>query len=239
VELASRLECAIGAGEHPVGSLLPTEIELCARFGVSRHTVREALRSLRESGLVTRRQGSGTQVIAAASRGTYVQSLASVDDVLQYARDTSLEVESRRRVVARGPLARLLGCTPGQRWVAIAALRRAGSGAEPICVTDIYLDPDYASVVPRIGRSRGAVHALIEAEHALRIEEIVQSISAVVLDSGQAERLGSGEGEAALRIVRRYLGPAGRLVEASVSVHPADRFTYSMRIRREAPQGTA
>ncbi len=233
VGLARDLERAIAAGEHPVGSFLPTESELCERFAVSRHTVREALRALREAGLVTRRQGSGTQVVAERTAGTYVQSLASIADVLQYARDTRLEVERCETVAARGALASALDCAPGRRWLRISGLRRPASGGAPICVSEVFLDPAYGSVAEQVGRICNAVHELIEAEHGVRIEEIVQSIGAVVLEPAQASRLGTEPGAAALRIVRRYLGPGGKCVEASISVHPADRFVYSMRIRRE------
>ena len=49
-------------GEFPVGSKLPNEDRLCERFGVSRVTIREAVRGLIEDGLVVRRHGSGTYV---------------------------------------------------------------------------------------------------------------------------------------------------------------------------------
>ena len=59
-QVAEKLKSAIEAGEYPVGSLLPTESELCASFNISRYTAREALRRLAEMGLVSRRQGAGT-----------------------------------------------------------------------------------------------------------------------------------------------------------------------------------
>jgi DNA-binding GntR family transcriptional regulator len=49
-------------GEFAVGSKLPNEDRLCDRFGVSRVTIREAVRGLIEDGLVVRRHGSGTYV---------------------------------------------------------------------------------------------------------------------------------------------------------------------------------
>ncbi len=67
--LAQDLIQDIDTGRYPVGSLLPTELELCEQFGVSRHTVREAVRRLREMGLVTRHQGIGTRVKAKAATG--------------------------------------------------------------------------------------------------------------------------------------------------------------------------
>src|SRR3982074_1121795 len=57
------LKDEIVSGVHPVGSQLPTEEELCERFSVSRYTVREALRRVREDNLVSSRQGAGSTVV--------------------------------------------------------------------------------------------------------------------------------------------------------------------------------
>ena len=62
LRISEELLSDIGAGKFPVGSMLPTELELCERFEVSRFTVREALRRLQEMGLLHRRRGSGTVV---------------------------------------------------------------------------------------------------------------------------------------------------------------------------------
>jgi GntR family transcriptional regulator len=56
------LRAAILGGEFPLGAKLPNEEQLCARFHVSRVTVREAVRGLIEDGYVVRRQGSGTYI---------------------------------------------------------------------------------------------------------------------------------------------------------------------------------
>src|SRR5262245_7198444 len=90
--LASNLTAAITKGRYPVGSTLPTEHKLCDAFGVSRFTVREALRQLRDAGLVSRKPRAGTLVIANQRRAPYAQTLGSLDDLLQYAGDTELRL---------------------------------------------------------------------------------------------------------------------------------------------------
>ena len=50
----------IATGRIPPGSKLPPEPELAEEMGVSRPTLREALRSLEEDGFVTRTRGAGT-----------------------------------------------------------------------------------------------------------------------------------------------------------------------------------
>jgi DNA-binding GntR family transcriptional regulator len=90
--VAERLSQAITQGDYGIGSLLPTESELCEKFGVSRHTVREALRKLRDLGLVTRHQGVGTRVENAEISGRYVASLNTIQDMWRHVEKTQPKV---------------------------------------------------------------------------------------------------------------------------------------------------
>jgi hypothetical protein len=75
LQVARALKEEIVGGVYPVGTQLPTEDELCERFSVSRYTVREALRRLREDNLVSSRQGAGTVVIPRLSLDSYIQDV--------------------------------------------------------------------------------------------------------------------------------------------------------------------
>ncbi len=63
-QVADQLRRRLAAGEFPVGSKLPTEAELMAELGVSRNSLREAIRSLAHAGLLRAQAGSGTYVVA-------------------------------------------------------------------------------------------------------------------------------------------------------------------------------
>jgi len=75
------LEERLAAGQYPVGSLMPTEIELASEFATSRFTVREALRHLTERGYIKRKQGLGTRVVATDPKAEYVQSFESLQEL--------------------------------------------------------------------------------------------------------------------------------------------------------------
>src|SRR5215471_4736334 len=60
--IADELEQSIARGIFKPGSRLPGEIDIAARFGVNRHTVRRAIAALAERGLVRAERGSGTFV---------------------------------------------------------------------------------------------------------------------------------------------------------------------------------
>ena len=80
--------------------MLPTEHELAERFGVSRFTVREAIRRLNELGLVSRHQGVGTRVVAAQIAGRYVLSLAAIPDLWRFVEATTLKVLRKKLIKA-------------------------------------------------------------------------------------------------------------------------------------------
>ena len=80
-QVAQTLLHEIATGRYPVGSQLPTEFELCAQFGVSRATAREALKRLVHLGLVVRQPRVGTTVTSSASVPGYRQLTADVADL--------------------------------------------------------------------------------------------------------------------------------------------------------------
>ena len=81
--LARRLANGIRKGKYPINSLLPTEAELTSKYSISRFTVREAIRQLQSQGLVIRRQGVGTRVLADYPVRNYMQARNTVEEVLQ------------------------------------------------------------------------------------------------------------------------------------------------------------
>jgi GntR family transcriptional repressor for pyruvate dehydrogenase complex len=61
-QIAEDLKSMIGSGELPAGRRIPTEAEMCRRYGVSRTTVREALQSLRSTGILDVTPGRGSYI---------------------------------------------------------------------------------------------------------------------------------------------------------------------------------
>src|SRR4249919_951061 len=99
-DIAAELQKEIRLGTTPVGELLPTETELMARFGASRQTVREALRIITEQGLIVRRAGLGSVVIAAEPPVLFTHSVKSLTEWLRYSNETYREVVAARDIVA-------------------------------------------------------------------------------------------------------------------------------------------
>lgn len=222
----------IAAGELPVGSRLPSEQELCLRFGASRHTVREALRLLQEQGLVTRRQGAGTTVIAREASDGFANSVTTLDGLVQYASSTALEVLTVETLLTDDRLAGLLRAAPSEAWTRICALRRSTTDGGLLCYSEIFLPAEFAGLADRVGRTRTAVYTMLEEAYDIRIAEVSQLVEAAAADANIASRLGLAPGDPVLLITRHYTDQEGRTVEVARNAHPAGRFAYRMVLQR-------
>lgn len=229
----------IANGDAAVGSLLPTELELCEQYGVARYTVRRALAHLQELGLISRRKNVGSRVLASRPTTGFTQSLASVEDLTQFGARHVRVVREIAHVVLDAKQAALLECPVGTPCLRISSLRMDGGKARPIGWTDVYIDPAYEDV-GKLARQQPEVlvSTLIESRHGRRIARIRQDIRASAIPQRLAAELGAAEGSPALQIVRRYFDLAGRLFEITVTMHPAERFTFSMDLNRSREAGT-
>lgn len=232
LQVARQLIAGISSGRTPVGSQLPTELELCEQLGISRFTAREAVRVLVDGGLVVRRQRSGTTVVATPDDSRFSHSLASLRDLHQYAKNTTLRlVYIGHQAIGRRE-ARELGLPAGEEWVYATGIRLDPHKARPFGVTRLYINPALRGIEAKLRERRTAVYEMLEREYGLAIERVEQELSGVALDVDDAANLGVEAGHAALRIVRRYFDADGRLVEVADNIHPSDRFSYRMQLTR-------
>lgn len=231
LQLAGDLREEILAGRYGAGNSFPTENELCQRYGVSRFTVREALRRLQAEGLIERKRGSGTRVQPAAARGGALhQPLSNVGEILQYARDSRIEYARHECGPLPGDVAeQIAGSTKGD-WTCFRGVRRHHADTLPIAATEAYFHDRLGDAIDRLDLGAGTLFSQIERLSGISVGKVTQDIQAVPADAAVAAELEIDEGAPVLRILRCYLDPAGELFEISVSHHPGDRFAYSMHI---------
>src|SRR5258708_17682938 len=156
-DIAAELQKAIRLGAYPVGKLLPTETELMARYSASRQTVREALRIIIEQGLIVRRAGLGSVVIATEPPVLFTHSVKSLSEWLRYSNETYREVVRSSEIVADRKLPSMLKCEPGKHWFLIEAIRRSDEFAAPLGWTEIYVLREVTGGVKRRAARRRPV----------------------------------------------------------------------------------
>lgn len=228
------LEDRVIDGSYPVGSLIPTEIELAAEFNTSRFTIREALRYLREHGYVEPRQGVGTRVISASPQSTFFQSFGSLEELFQVAVETWFAVLETKRVKLDPEIAERVGGLAGEEWFRLSGVRWTKPGGKPICYIQSYIPGRFESVIPQLESHQGPFFSLLERHSEGKIEEAVQEIRAMPMPPEMSRHLGLLPGAWSLQLLRRYLTESGVLI-ASFNWHPAEQMTYAMHIHRSKP----
>jgi GntR family transcriptional regulator len=235
-QLAARLREEIENGRYPVGTLMPPETEISSSFNVSRATVREAIRRLQIAGLVSRKAGVGTRIESKSALTTYSQLGSSIDELAENARSIRFNVIKTEDVIADEKLADLLRCKPNQQFLRLEGLVHAASSArsagKPFYWVEIYVAPAYSGIRDLVTSRTGLVASLIEEHYGEPIAEIKQEITATKMPSRIAKILGSSSGTPALRFQRWYYGRHAALMQVTLSVRPADRFTYRTTLKR-------
>ena len=229
--IAEALSADIRLGRYKIGELLPSEPELSMAFGVSRHTVRSALRLLHGLGLVVSRQGIGTEVRKDRPASRYTYSFNSVSDLLQYATKTKVKVIDCVEIVVDEEGSRNLGCKVGEHWWRVRTVRFDATGSSLIAYSEIHVPLAFGSVLADSAKSAQAIFALIEQRFQEKVATIRQDIAAVSMTLGESTYLKQPKRSPGLEITRRYVGQSGRVLEIARSVHPVAAFKYSMEVQ--------
>lgn len=232
IEIADALRQAIAQGEFPRGTFLPTEEILCERYGVSRYTVREALRRLQSAGIISRRQGSGSMVESASLAARYRQEMGTVDDLLQYASDTRFEMGPPERIEVGPKLAPVLQANRGEHWFHLSGVRTQRHLRRVITLTDVYIPTRFGDCVRALSSENGPVFLQLEELAGIKIERITQEMQAVLIEAHDAKKLDVSPQSAGLRMVRTYYDAKGA-AEVAVNLHPGSRYTYHMEIEKQ------
>ncbi len=232
LQVARALKEEIVGGVYPVGSQLPTEDELRDRFSVSRYTVREALRRLREDNLVSSRQGAGTVVVPRRTSSSYAHDVMSINDLVSWSVGKRFAIESMAMVVLDEKLASRTGLASGQEWLAVHGFGLEEGVKVPVCWAEYYIHRDFAAVGRLLQRHTGPIFPLIEDLFGQRIVEVHQDIGATLIGAALAGPLKIKAGSAALEVRRCYKSTNGEIAQVTISTHPASRFRHSMTMRR-------
>jgi DNA-binding GntR family transcriptional regulator len=233
LQVVRALKEEIVSGIYPIGSQLPTEEELCERFSVSRYTVREALRRLREDSLVSSRQGAGTTVVPPRPTDSFVHEVMSINDLVAFATDVRFAIDTIEMVKIDHNLASRTGIASGEEWLSVRGLRHAAERGElPVCWTEVYINREFAAIGRLLQRHRGPIFHLIEDLFGQSIVEVHQEIAAALISPDLAPGLKVKAGSTALEVKRTYKLATGKIAQVAINTHPASRFRHAMTMRR-------
>jgi len=178
-------------GEWKPGEMIPSEMDLAARYRVSQGTVRKAIDELSSENLVVRRQGKGTFVATHAEQHVQYRFLKLQPDTgdVQSEGPAQRTIIDCKRLRASADIARALSLRSGD---AVLQVRRVLSfGGVPTILEDLWLpgQPFKGLTAERLSDYHGPMYGLFETEFGVRMVRADERLRAINPDDEQARLL--------------------------------------------------
>jgi GntR family transcriptional regulator len=219
-QLEADLQARLQAGEFDVR--FPTDGALVDEYGVSRHTVREAIRHLNRSGLLKRERGRGTVV----NRSEFEQSLGTLYSLFNSVEGSG--VEQRSDVLSLCltndvDAATQLGVDPDTQLVFLERVRHAGD--EPLAVDRAWVPADLGRPLLDCDFTHTSLYDELEGSCGVRPDQGWERLTPVIPPPEDRERLGLRRGQAAFHLER--LGVRDdRAIEWRTTTIRGDRYRF-------------
>ena len=228
-QLKQLLAERIASGEWQSGDMLPTEEQLQEQYGLSRTTVRQALKELEIEGLISRHRGRGTFV----SRPKISHSPDPQFNLTAFLKERGMKpgwrIISAGWVQAVAEVVERLAVDPGTLVYQLRRLRLAND--EPIGYHIAHTLPELGEIVDEDLLDRGGSLDYLRATGQLDDSYALRTIEAILASEEVARHLDILKGSPILMIRRQVINSAGDPVEDMRAMYRGDRFQYRVRQR--------
>jgi len=230
-QLGTLLRDQILSGRYAPGEQLPTETDLVADYGVSRITVRQALKALEEQSLVRREAGRGTFVTDELPIPKTLQMNGSLDDLISMGIATSVKLLDLREVVATREDAEAFAVPEGSPIVQCSRLR-------------YHQKLPYSYIINRLPKSiadqfeghdweTGIILQTIEQRLGMHLRDAEQEVRATVADVSLAKVLDTRIGAPILSVDRIVRTDSGQAVERVHTFYRGEIYSLTVHLTRD------
>ena len=239
-QLSDWIRTKIEDGTYEVDDQLPSEHQLSERFGVSRITVRRALQTIENEGLIYRRQGLGSFVRDRRTRQGLVRLTDFAQDMAQAGLEASSKVLHHAQEQVPPDVAPPLGLDVDATVVRLNRLRLGDN--EPVAFDQTWLPLFYAQLLEGHDLDHETIYGILERDYEIPVLRGQYRITAVNASDPVAEALRVPSGRALLLIERLSLTQGDKPVYFQRRYYRSDRVTYELELerdtsRRSAPDG--
>jgi GntR family transcriptional regulator len=209
---------------------LATEQALCAEFGVSRTTIRQALAALKRDGLLQSRRGVGTRIVRPRAARTYTRSSG---DPLHAGLGSEPRIVSFGMALPPAAAAEFLGLTPGKP--ALEIVRTHQLDRTPLSVVASWLPPEYAARITAAALRRATLHEVLWRRFGALQKKSVHTIRVARADARIAALLGTTIADPVLYIQSSVRLADGRPVRWTENWFHEDRYQYTAEMAWKKP----
>lgn len=220
----------IRQGEFKPNEPIPTEIELCAIYGVSRITVRRAVERLVAARMIYRRRGVGTFVNQPdPAAGKSLQLTGHIQDVLTFDKQLTARIFKRGFETPPKSICDAFGIEPDAKLYAISATNSLDG--KPYAVTRSFFAQELSEVAPKIKMLGGKTSIqYIEKLTGIRIRSGDQTIAPASAQGVAAAELQLKPGTPILTATRLYFSDGPKPVEAVLVDYHPDRYRFRVTL---------
>lgn len=220
------------SGEYGPGEKLPTEVELCRQYGVSRITVRRAIQNLADDDMLRRYRGKGTFVRPRAhdldrnlQNGLGFSGLSSLGGRAQR------HIVEKRRLPATASLAEKLGIPQGNE---VQYVKRLGIvNGVPLTLDNVYVSTELLPHFIDDLKEGCSLYELFEVDYRLDLAYADLSFSASFATPEEAELLECFTGAPVLVFDKICYNTDGKVVHYSKTLLSGNRTSEHLVISRE------
>lgn len=222
VQLMEELETSIRNGVYKPGDKIMTEAEMAREYGVSLITVRKAVGSLMEKGLVVRKQGKGTFV----TKPKYSRNMKKLQSFTEMCEQMGVKPGARvleNRLIAAGKkVADRLGIEPGSNVVYISRLRLADG--EPVQVEKSYFPLKYAFLLEE-DLNDGSMFECLKEKAGAKVASSEKMIELCRATAEEAALMDVKKGDYLLFVKSTAYDENGEPMYAGIQLINGDRFS--------------
>lgn len=222
VQLMEELETSIRNGVYKPGDKIMTEAEMAKEYGVSLITVRKAVGSLMEKGLVVRKQGKGTFV----TKPKYSRNMKKLQGFTEMCEQMGVkpgaQVLENRLIMADKKVADRLGIEPGSNVVYISRLRLADG--EPVQVEKSYFPLKYAFLLEE-DLNNGSMFECLKEKAGAKVASSEKMIELCRATAEEAALMDVKKGDYLLFVKSTAYDENGEPMYAGIQLINGDRFS--------------
>lgn len=225
------LKDRIQDGTFQVNDQIPTENEFCEALGISRPTVRQALKELINEGLLTRRKPLGTFVSQPKIDSYFFEQLASfMDEMKMLGLTPSTKLLSIQKEEATTEIKQALQLKD-DTVLHLSRLRFANN--EPMVIVDTYLPYFMFPKLEQEDFETNSLYALLESKYNCIIQSVNRTIEATLATDEMAKLLDIPKHSAICTTTTTSYNQNDIPIEYSIAQYRGDRNKFSLKLVRK------
>jgi len=228
VQVENLLRELIRDPDYRDGKLLPKEVDMAKRLGISRNTVRQATNKLANEKLLIRKKGFGTKVSSSGMTSKLDNWYSFSDEMTEHGITLVNYQITAEWKSADDETSRALEIEKGDKVMCLERLRGTEHGPTVYFISFFH---------PRVGLTGQEdfsrhLYQLLDQDYSTVVDVSKEEIQAKIADDSIARLLQIEVGSPVLFRRRKVYDPGGRPIEFNLGYYRAEEFTYSIEIGR-------